>query len=617
MELCTAQTSYKKRPGALHLSATELYWAPATSPTAHELSVPATAMTALFASKEGGARVMLKIAFTPTRAGGDDSYNFTFTAAASALSDREKFKHEISTMIARNREREATAQTGGDAPTSGSSTPIPIPNPNSAKASVDPTGADASKSSSAGTNSATAAPANNTFRLRKQVLQASPHLLALHRELVLSGQLTELEFWQGREDLLAQVAAEENLLKGKSGEMVDPKTVTGQNGQVTVKITPMLIREIFEEFPVVLKAYNDNVPDPLDEAAFWTRYFQSKLFNRNRTTNRAAVDAIKDDPIFDKYLGQEDDDIVPQNQTDHEIYRLLDLAATEQDQHEITNLPQDYTMKAGGQRASLPLMRRFNEHSERLLSQALGSTASDRTYVNPGNAGDRNYYSEIELSDLSTRQAPDRISLILQNRSGPNPASVATLTAGTATSEETLSVENAQVGEDDSLIVLAQKREREKKMKDEIVHDWQGRLNNFRVDAKAARAGMRDMMDNIELQTERNRKTTGSNGLPRAQLLTVESISTTTLEFLRHFWTSILPPRPNDISPFATAPVVERNARATKFKAYLEKSRERIERAIEDAAREGPDVGKRVQAALEPISDSIEAAIKMYITKLG
>lgn len=86
---------------------------------------------------------------------------------------------------------------------------------------------------------------------------------------------------------------------------------------------------------------------------------------------------------------------------DHEIYRLLDLAATEEDQHEvcwppplspssssstdpnalslppahvrtqITNLPRDYTMKPGGQRASLPLMRRFNEHSERLLNQAL------------------------------------------------------------------------------------------------------------------------------------------------------------------------------------------------------------------------------------------------------
>lgn len=89
-------------------------------------------------------------------------------------------------------------------------------------------------------------------------------------------------------------------------------------------------------------------------------------------------------------------------------------------------------------------------------------------------------------------------------------------------------------------------------------------------------------------------------GLPRAHLLTVESISTTTLEFLRHFWSSILPPRPNDTSAFALAPVKERNARAEKFKGYLEKSRERIGKAIEEAEKEGGgpegELKKRVEA---------------------
>lgn len=41
------------------------------------------------------------------------------------------------------------------------------------------------------------------------------------------------------------------------------------------------------------------------------------------------------------------------------------------DDAQITNQPRDFTMKAGGQKASLPLMRRFNEHSERLLNQTL------------------------------------------------------------------------------------------------------------------------------------------------------------------------------------------------------------------------------------------------------
>ncbi|GAA5962778.1 hypothetical protein JCM3765_001514 [Sporobolomyces pararoseus] len=622
--ICSAQTSYKKKPGLLQLTSQALTWT-ASSSNSPELTVLTPQMTALFASKEGGPRVMLKIAFTTSQTTGEDSYNFTFTSAASALSDREKFKAEISTMIARNREREATAATSASA--APSSTGVAL-DKGKGKAKVVENGNGASPAGGSGGGGASTPTATTsggqsqggTFRLRKQVLQSSPQLLALHRELVLSGALTEAEFWEGREQLLESLAAEESLMRGKSGQMVDPKTITGQNGEVTVKITPALIREIFEEFPVVLKAYNDNVPVPLDEAQFWTRYFQSKLFNRNRTTNRAAVDSIRDDPIFDKYLGQEDDGITPQHEADHDsIYRLLDLAATEEDQHEITNLPKDFTMKAGGQRASLPLMRRFNEHSERLLAQALGSGNPDqpkRTYVDPGNAGDRRYYSEIELSDLSTPRQPDRISLNLPSTSlTSTSASIKTLTAAAA--EEAEDEADAEDG-GDSLAAMYKKKERERMMRDEIVHDWDGRLDNFKVDSKAVRDGMRDMMENIESQTERNRKT-GNSSLPRAQLLVVESISTTTLEFLRHFWSSILPPKPNDISAFALAPIKERNARAEKFKGYLEKSRERIKKAVEDVSNEGQgdELRRRVEAALQPISDAIDAAVQMFKTKLG
>ena len=39
----------------------------------------------------------------------------------------------------------------------------------------------------------------NDFRIRKKVLVKTPELAALHRELVMSGQITETEFWEGRE----------------------------------------------------------------------------------------------------------------------------------------------------------------------------------------------------------------------------------------------------------------------------------------------------------------------------------------------------------------------------------------------------------------------------------
>jgi len=34
-----------------------------------------------------------------------------------------------------------------------------------------------------------------------------------------------------------------------------------EGGEVKIVITPQLVHDIFEEYPVVAKAYNDNVPN--------------------------------------------------------------------------------------------------------------------------------------------------------------------------------------------------------------------------------------------------------------------------------------------------------------------------------------------------------------------
>ena len=123
--------------------------------------------------------------------------------------------------------------------------------------------------------------------------------------------------------LLAQAAAESQK-RGKPGQLVDPRPQS-VNGEVKIVITPQLVHDIFEEFPIVARAYNDNVPakvecplsteyfclthNKLSESEFWSRYFQSKLFNAHRASIRssAAQHVVKDDPIFDKYLEKDDD----------------------------------------------------------------------------------------------------------------------------------------------------------------------------------------------------------------------------------------------------------------------------------------------------------------------
>lgn len=48
---------------------------------------------------------------------------------------------------------------------------------------------------------------------------------------------------------------------GKSAQLVDPKPETSQTGEIKIIITPQLVSGIFDQFPIVAKIYNENVPD--------------------------------------------------------------------------------------------------------------------------------------------------------------------------------------------------------------------------------------------------------------------------------------------------------------------------------------------------------------------
>ena len=49
--------------------------------------------------------------------------------------------------------------------------------------------------------------------------------------------------------------------KGRSSTMPNLRPVTEEGGEAKINITPQLIREIFEEYPRVKIAYDENVPD--------------------------------------------------------------------------------------------------------------------------------------------------------------------------------------------------------------------------------------------------------------------------------------------------------------------------------------------------------------------
>lgn len=115
-----------------------------------------------------------------------------------------------------------------------------------------------------------------TFKLRKKILLSNPELAALHRAVVIKGKLSEDDFWATRhvsifsspqhldsfplKHLVAEAAAMEKQRKGKSSRLIDPKPGLSTSGDMKMTITPQLAQDIFEEWPVLKKAYIENVP---------------------------------------------------------------------------------------------------------------------------------------------------------------------------------------------------------------------------------------------------------------------------------------------------------------------------------------------------------------------
>lgn len=244
--LCAASTSFKKSNGELALSKGDrLTWTPAGSGQS-SLTVEGCQMRALFASKAGSGKIVLRVMVANSGHGAtadqQQALNFTFTNASSALSDREHFKTALSDVVAKHRE--------GSGPSSQAPTPQPAAISEKARG----------KRKAASPTSANQSQDTYDMALRLNLLQREPDLRQLHAEVVLSGTISEDEFWAGREHLLHQASQDQGQQRGRSAQMAEAQQKYGEGGEIKISLTPQLIADIFAQHPVVQRAYAENVP---------------------------------------------------------------------------------------------------------------------------------------------------------------------------------------------------------------------------------------------------------------------------------------------------------------------------------------------------------------------
>ncbi|KAI6169487.1 hypothetical protein EDD17DRAFT_1682826 [Pisolithus thermaeus] len=590
---CTAKASYKKQLGTLELTDTHLQWTQ-DGKKVPSVKIPLQDAASLFCSKEGAPQVRLKLGLVNDDAG----HNFTFSSEPQtvALTERETFKSELTNVISRNRSGAsaappppsvATPKAPMTASTSLSpskpSTPVTVP---ASRASVSRATSVASDGRAPIIPGADAA---SDFRLRKKVLMSNPELLALHKDLVMTGQITESEFWEGREHLLLAQAAAEAQKRGRPGQLVDPRPQTVEGGEVKIVITPQLVHDIFEEYPVVAKAYSENVPSKLSEAEFWKRYFQSKLFNAHRASIRSSATqhVVKDDPIFDKYLEKDDDGLEPKRPREEVADLYISLGATLED-HAETGNEKDITMRAGRQRGVLPLIRKFNDHSERLLNSTLGENPSLKRRRVEGDGQDN--FSQIELEDLRDPESSIGIFLEMQDRQRYFEGQLMRGVAAEQVPAQPVDISVAHVDF---------RRELE---------GWDARFNQLRLERKAADAALLSMTQNVTARLDTKTK---KNGLPAALFRQLTTCQTAANEFLRQFWGAMCPP-PVD-TPFAPS-LAQRSAKAAKMASYLAGTREKVDALVRVAQVEGAD-GTSVEVAMKPVLEAVERALAFYRAK--
>ena len=347
------------------------------------------------------AKVMLKVFAQPPGAKDAETHVFSFTSVAAARAEADTIRDALSKAIQSIKTNGLHAAGGGGG--------------GAASASMAIAGVLSSKT---GEDEANALYDDEKLKqnveLQQSLLKANPPLketfmetLRTKPESITTSQFTT-QFWSSRVHLLRAHAIEKGQTRGAYNVLSSIKPVTVDNA-IKLSISKEQIQLIFKQHSLVKRVYDENVPK-ISEEAFWSRFFQSRLFKKLK--GERITDNDPTDTILDKYLQVDEDEDRARRLMASHVPHIIDIEGNEENHSQRKGNDGDLTMRPSSMN-KVPIIRTLNALSEKILSHVAPNDIDPSLPIGV----DEETFNSLALRDLQADAEENRIILNIKDQS--------------------------------------------------------------------------------------------------------------------------------------------------------------------------------------------------------